>query len=66
MLGWSRAEWLEIAMRVLPIAVAVGLGAAMMASSGNGQTPDNQIRPESAALLKQGEAALAAGQFQAS
>lgn len=52
-------------MRVLPIAVALGLGAAMIASSGNSQTPDSQIKPESVALLKQGEAALAAGQFQA-
>ena len=52
-------------MRVLPIAVAVGLGTALIASSGNGQTPDNQIRPGSAALVRQGETALAAGQFQA-
>lgn len=52
-------------MRVLPIAVALGLGAAMIASSGNGQTPDSQVRPESVALVKKGEAALAAGQFQA-
>lgn len=52
-------------MRVLPIAVAVGLGTALIASSGNGQTPDNQIAPASAALARQGEAALAAGQFQA-
>jgi Tfp pilus assembly protein PilF len=65
MLKATRAEWLEIVMRVLPIAVALGLGAAMMASSGSSQTPDNQIKPESVTLLKQGEAALAAGQFQA-
>ena len=65
MIERSRAEWLEIMMRVLPIAVAMGLGAAMMASSGSSQTPDNQIKPESVAFLKQGEAALAAGQFQA-
>jgi tetratricopeptide (TPR) repeat protein len=65
MIGRSRAEWLEMIMRVFPIAVALGLGTALIASSGNGQTPDNQIRPESVALLKQGEAAMAAGQFQA-
>ena len=65
MIGPSRAEWLEMIMRVLPIAVALGLGTALIASSGNGQTPDNQIRPESVTLLRQGEAALAAGQFQA-
>ncbi len=64
MIGRSGAEWLEIAMRVLPIAVAAGLGAALIASSGNSQTPDSQIRPESAALVRQGETALAAGQFQ--
>lgn len=52
-------------MRVLPIALAAGLVAATMASSGNGQTPDNQLRPESVTFQKQGEAALAAGRFEA-
>ena len=65
MIDRSGAERLAIDTRLLPFAVAACLGAALLASSGNGQTPDNQIRPESAALVKQGEAALSAGQFQA-
>ncbi|URD62142.1 hypothetical protein M8312_06465 [Sphingomonas sp. KRR8] len=61
----TRAEWLEIVMRVTPILGAVGLMAALMASSGQSQTPDNQLNPTSVQLLRQGEAALAAGNFQA-
>ncbi len=52
-------------MRVLPIALAAGLVAATLASSGNGQTPDSQLRPESVAFQRQGEQALAAGRFEA-
>jgi tetratricopeptide (TPR) repeat protein len=65
MIGRSRAEWLEIMMRLLPITLAAGLATALIASSGNGQTPDNQIKPESVALVRKGEAAMTAGQFQA-
>lgn len=50
-------------MRVLPVAFAVGLGAATMAVSVSSQTPDNVLKPSSIALQRQGEAALAAGQF---
>jgi Tfp pilus assembly protein PilF len=51
-------------MRLFPIACAVGLGLATMASSVSGQSADNQISPRSIALQRQGEAALAAGQYQ--
>jgi Tfp pilus assembly protein PilF len=61
----TRAEWLETMMRVVPIAGALGLMAALMASSGQSQTPDNQLIPASVQLLRQGEASLAAGNFQA-
>lgn len=61
----SRSEWLEMTMRVLPIAGALGLMAALIASSGQSQVPDTQLNPLSVQLLKQGEAALAAGDFQA-
>jgi tetratricopeptide (TPR) repeat protein len=61
----TRAEWLEIVMRVTPIVGALGLMGALMARSGQSQTPDNQLNPTSVQLLRQGEAALAAGNFQA-
>ena len=48
-------------MRLSPIALSVGLLVATMASSGQGQRPDDQINPRSAALLRAGEAQLAAG-----
>jgi Tfp pilus assembly protein PilF len=50
-------------MRVLPVVIAMGVGAATMAVSVNGQTPDNVLRPASIALVRQGEEALASGQF---
>ena len=56
---------LEMVMRVLPIVCALGLGLATMASSVSGQTADNVIKPTSVALQRQGDAALAAGQFNA-
>ena len=61
----ARAEWLEMMMRVTPIAGALGLFAALIASSGESQAPDNQLNPRSVQLQKQGEAAIAAGNFQA-
>ncbi len=61
----GRAEWLEILMRVTPIAGALGLFAVLVASTGVSQTPDNQLNPRSVALLKQGEAAIGAGNLQA-
>lgn len=61
----KRVDWLEMVMRVLPIAGALGIMTALIASSGQSQTPDSQLNPVSVALLKQGEAALAAGNFAA-
>jgi len=61
----TRAELLEIVMRVTPIAGALGLMTALVASSGQSQTPDNQLNPTSVQLLRQGETALNAGNFQA-
>jgi Tfp pilus assembly protein PilF len=61
----TRADWQETMMRVLPIAAALGLLAATFASSGGTQVPDAQINPVSLQWLKAGEAALAAGNFQA-
>lgn len=48
-------------MRFSPLALTLGLAASAMSVAVSGQKPDDQIAPRSTALLKQGEAALAAG-----
>ena len=58
------AAW-ETLMRLFPIIAALGIAGATMASSGETQVPDAQISPQSLQWQKAGEAALAAGQFQA-
>lgn len=50
-------------MRFSPLVLMLGLAASTVAVSVQGQRPDDQIAPKSAELLKQGEAALAAGNF---
>jgi Tfp pilus assembly protein PilF len=54
---------LEIIMRFFPIVLFVGITGASVATSVSGQKADHQISPRSVALQKQGQAALAAGQF---
>jgi Tfp pilus assembly protein PilF len=58
------AVW-ETMMRLLPVAIALGIVGVTIASSGGTQVPDAQISPQSLQWQKAGEAALAAGQFQA-
>lgn len=55
----------ETMMRLLPVAVALGIVGVTMASSGGTQVPDAQINPQSLQWQKAGEAALASGNFQA-
>ena len=50
-------------MRLLPIVIVLGLAASTATTPVLGQLPDSQINPRSVALLKQGEAHLAAGRF---
>lgn len=50
-------------MRLTPFVLILGVAASTMAVPVAGQRTDDQIRPESVALLKQGEAALAAGKL---
>ena len=50
-------------MRFSPLVLMLGLAASTVAVSVHSQRPDDQIAPKSAELLKQGEAALAAGNF---
>ena len=50
-------------MRLSPLVLAFGLAASSLAVPVAGQKPDDQIAPQSVALLKKGEAALAAGKL---
>lgn len=50
-------------MRLSPLVLALGLAASSLAVPVVGQKPDDQIAPRSMELLKQGEAALAAGKL---
>jgi tetratricopeptide (TPR) repeat protein len=54
---------METLMRLTPIALSVAIAVATMASAGHGQRPDAQIDPQSMALLQQGEALAASGQY---
>jgi Tfp pilus assembly protein PilF len=54
---------MEMLMRLTPVALAMALALATMASTGNGQLPSEQVDPRSMALLQQGQALTAAGQF---
>jgi tetratricopeptide (TPR) repeat protein len=53
---------MELLMRLLPIALSLAVAAATMASAGQGQRPDDQIDPQSAALVEQARALSTAGQ----
>ncbi|WP_300974211.1 tetratricopeptide repeat protein [Sphingomonas sp. LHG3406-1] len=61
----SRVAAWEMMMRVLPIAIALGIVGATMSTSGGTQVPDAQINAQSLQWQRAGEAALAAGNFQA-
>lgn len=50
-------------MRFLPVAAAASLGLLAVSSGSYGQKPDDQINPRSLTMQKQGEAALAAGNY---
>jgi Tfp pilus assembly protein PilF len=54
---------METLMRLTPIALSVAIALASMASAGHGQRPDAQIDPQSMALLQQGEALTASGDY---
>ena len=50
-------------MRLTPIALSISIALATMASAGHGQRPDDQIDARSTALLQQGQALVASGQY---
>ena len=56
---------MENLMRLSPLVLVFGLAASSMAVPGASQRPDDQIAPKSVALLKQGEASAAAGNYAA-
>lgn len=49
-------------MRLTPIALSLAIAVATMASAGQGQRPDDQIDPQSTALVEQARGLSAAGQ----
>jgi tetratricopeptide (TPR) repeat protein len=63
MLNAGETRIMEILMRLTPIAVSVAILAATMASSGQGQKPDDQIDARSVALTQQGDALNAAARY---
>jgi tetratricopeptide (TPR) repeat protein len=52
---------MEYLMRLIPIVLSAAIAAATMASAGEGQRPDDEIRPESTALVEQARTASTAG-----
>ena len=52
-------------MRLTPVTLALALAAATIGSAGHGQRADDQIEPQSVALLRQGQALTASGQYDA-
>ncbi len=54
---------METMMRFTPIALAAAIALATVASAGQGQRPDDQIDPRSAALVEQARTHSAAGRY---
>jgi tetratricopeptide (TPR) repeat protein len=54
---------LEKMMRLTPLVLCLGLAASTLPVAVIGQRPDDQIAPQSTALLKQGETLLAQGKL---
>ncbi|WP_114951145.1 tetratricopeptide repeat protein [Sphingosinicella terrae] len=50
-------------MRLTPIALSVAIAAATMASTGFGQRPDDQINPQSVALVEQARQQTTAARY---
>lgn len=65
MLGRAKSPFAEKLMRFLPFAAVLALALAAVSSNVQSQRPDDQIDPRSLALLRQGEAARAAGNYTA-
>jgi tetratricopeptide (TPR) repeat protein len=61
MLG--QRDWLEILMRLTPFVLCLGLAASTLPVAVIGQRPDDQIAPQSVALVKQGETLLSQGKL---
>ncbi len=64
MLAFHQDTFLEMFMRYSPVALTLALALACVSSGVLAQKPDNQISPQSLALTRAGEAALAAKDYQ--
>jgi cytochrome c-type biogenesis protein CcmH/NrfG len=58
-----RDRKMEYLMRFTPIVLTLAIAAATMASAGQGQRPDDQIDPRSAALVQRAQAQSASGRY---
>jgi tetratricopeptide (TPR) repeat protein len=63
MLNGRETKTMETLMRFTPIALSAAIALATMASSGQGQKPDDQIDPRSVALAQQGQALTGQGRY---
>ena len=63
MLNRRETRIMETLMRLTPIALSVAIAVATMASSGQGQKPDDQIDSRSVSLSNQGQALNVAGRY---
>jgi Tfp pilus assembly protein PilF len=54
---------MEYLMRLTPIVLTLAIAAATMASAGQGQRPDDQISPQSNALVQRAQQESAAGRL---
>jgi tetratricopeptide (TPR) repeat protein len=63
MLNRPETRNVEMLMRLTPIALSAALALATMASSGQGQKPDDQIDARSVALSQQGQALNAQARY---
>lgn len=63
MLDEPRSHYVELLMRFSPVALILALGLVTLSSSSFAQRRDDQIDPRSLALLHQGDALRAAGNF---
>lgn len=54
---------METLMRITPIALSTAIVLATMASAGHSQRADDQVSPQSAALVQKGEALVASAQY---
>lgn len=63
MLGFASGTFVEMVMRVTPIALAGAIIVGTLASAGHGQRPDDQIDARSVALTQQAKSLTSAARY---